>query len=122
MQAPGPSATDLEGLRNRLQALRDRNLDDVTFEEKLEIIARLNIQVFPAEDLKSMKVSCRLVLPSQESERRTPDLDQVESQSDGESEPALRCGKVLFAPPLGARTRYLAVRASSPQMELYPIP
>ena len=45
-----------------LKALRDRNLDEVTFAEKLDIVYKLGIRVYPSEDLRSMKVLCQLNL------------------------------------------------------------
>ena len=47
---------DLESLKNLLRSLRDRKLNEATFEEKLDV------KVFPSEDVKSMKVTCRLDL------------------------------------------------------------
>jgi len=45
-----------------LKALRDRSLDEATFEEKLDIVSKLGIKVYPSEDLKSMRVVCHVNL------------------------------------------------------------
>ena len=53
---------DIEILRQELEALRDQNLRESTFKEKADLIAKLGVQVFPSEDLKSRKIRCRLSL------------------------------------------------------------
>ncbi|MBI4301221.1 MAG: hypothetical protein HY664_01265 [Chloroflexi bacterium] len=63
------SGRDIQTMREELKALRDRNLDHATFEDKLDIISKLGMKVYPSEDLKSMKVACQL------------NLDQVHSDS-----------------------------------------
>ena len=45
--------------------MRSRNLDKATFEEKSDLVTKLGIQVYPSEDLKSMKVKCQLNLNGQ---------------------------------------------------------
>jgi hypothetical protein len=49
-------------MRMELKTLRDRNLDEASFEERLDIISKLGIKVYPPEDLKSMRVLCSLTL------------------------------------------------------------
>jgi hypothetical protein len=61
-RASGPA--DLEAMRKELETLRDANLEGASFEEKLEIVSRLGIRVYPSEDLKSMRVLCQLNLES----------------------------------------------------------
>jgi hypothetical protein len=73
-----------------LKTLRDRNLDEATFEEKMEIISTFGIMVHPAEDLKSMRVVCKVSLEEAQSDK---------SQGHGESEAATGCRKVHFGPP-----------------------
>jgi len=86
IEAPTRSTIDLEVLREELRSLRDRNLDEATFNEKLEIITRLGIKVYPSEDLKSMCVVCRLNLEQGHSVDRDGGIDSSEIQADGESE------------------------------------
>ena len=43
-----------------LRWLRDRNLDEATFEERIDLIARLGVAVYPSEELTTAKVTCRL--------------------------------------------------------------
>ncbi len=93
-------STDIEAMRDELKSLRDRNLDEATFDEKLEIVTRLGIKVYPSVDLKSMRVVCRLNLEPRQSADRGGGIDSREIQSDGESE----CGKVMFGSPSRIRT------------------
>ena len=58
----GLSSIEAELLRHELKALRDRNLQESTFEERAELIAKLGIKILPSEDLKSRKIFCRLNL------------------------------------------------------------
>jgi len=93
--ARASSEADLEAMKEELKALRDKNLDEATFEEKLEIVSKLGIKVYPLEDLKSMRVACQLNLAHIHSDT----LSSTKSQADGESESAIGCGKVQFGPP-----------------------
>jgi len=58
----GLSAIEAELLQQELKALRDRNLEESTFEEKADLVAKLGIKILPSEDLKSRKIFCRLKL------------------------------------------------------------
>jgi len=51
---------DLDSLRQELLSLRSQNLEEASFEEKVELIARLGVKVIPAEDLKTRRICCRL--------------------------------------------------------------
>ena len=62
MASKGLGALEAELLRQELKALRDRNLMESAFEEKVDLIAKLGIKVLPSEDLKSRKILCRLNL------------------------------------------------------------
>ena len=88
-------------MREELKALRDRNLDEATFEEKLEIISKLGIKVYPSEDLKSMRVVCQLDLQQVQSDRQSSKLDLISPQADGECELAIEHRKGLFGSPPG---------------------
>ena len=84
-----------EAIRQELRELRDRNLDGATFEERVEVVTKLGIEVYPAEDLKSMKVRCRIGhgIPT---EREQGPVDPTEPESG--LDPA-GCGIVSYAPP-----------------------
>jgi len=56
------SAIDSDTLRQELQQLATKNLEEATFEEKRDIINKLSIRVYPSEDLKTMRVKCGLKL------------------------------------------------------------
>ncbi len=62
MMNRGLSMVEAELLRRELKEIRDRNLQESTFEEKADLVARLGIKILPAEDLKSRKILCRLNL------------------------------------------------------------
>ena len=51
---------NLDSLRQELLSLQSQNLEEVSFEEKAELIARLGVKVIPAEDLKTRRICCRL--------------------------------------------------------------
>ena len=71
---PAMDSNRIKALRAELKALRDSNLDQATFGEKLELVTRLGIRVFPVEDLTSMRVKCSLGFrpPQMLSERIDP--------------------------------------------------
>jgi len=47
-------------LRKELKETRDRNLQESTFEEKSDLVAKLGIEIMASEDLKSRKIFCQL--------------------------------------------------------------
>jgi len=51
-----------DAIRNDLLSLRSQNLENATFEEKQELIARLGVTIIPSEDLKTRRISFRLNL------------------------------------------------------------
>jgi len=51
---------NLEILKHDLEILLSKNLVDASFEEKLDLVARLGIKVYPSEDLKSRRIKCGL--------------------------------------------------------------
>jgi hypothetical protein len=51
---------DVEKLRLELRNLQDRNMSEASFEERLDLVARLGIKVYPTEDLKSRRIKCGL--------------------------------------------------------------
>jgi hypothetical protein len=99
VRARRSSTADINATREELKALRDRNLDATTFKEKLDIVSRLGIKVYPSEDLKSMRVLCELNLDRVHSDTRSGEIESKEMQANGESESAIECRKVMFGPP-----------------------
>ena len=90
------TTTGPEMVRRELEALRDHNLDEASFEHKIDMIAKLGIEVYPGEDLKSMRVTCTLGVTGQPkaTARGRPTAEEgSESSSSG------WCGKVTSAPP-----------------------
>ncbi len=61
LMRPQKQAVDLEALRRELQELRKQNLNNATFAERTNVIHKLHIQVYPSEDLKTMKIKCSLL-------------------------------------------------------------
>ncbi len=58
----GISALEADLLRQELNALRNRNLQEASFTEKADLVAKLGIKIIPSEDLKSRKILCRINL------------------------------------------------------------
>ena len=99
MKASTSGKANIETIREELKTLRDKNLDQVSFEEKLDMISKLGIEVYPSEDLRSMRVRCQLNLEQVQSDSQSSDIQSNEIQADGECELATGCGKVNFGPP-----------------------
>ncbi|RLC61648.1 MAG: hypothetical protein DRI01_08135, partial [Chloroflexi bacterium] len=94
MKAPTSGMGDIVAMREELKALRDRNLDEATFEEKLDIVSKLGINVYPSEDLASMRVCCWLNLERMQAEHQNSRTQSNEIQADGECESLTGCRKV----------------------------
>ena len=75
-------------LRQELSTLRNRNLEEASFQERTDLIAKLGIKILPSEDLKSRKILCRLNIAK---------LNTVETVQSGFT-------KVTFGGPLWTRT------------------
>ena len=84
MNRSDAGAADIEAVKHQLKAFRERNLEDASFEDKLDMIAKLGIRVYPSEDLKTMRVTCGL---------------NLQFEDDGEDESAVECRKVMFGSP-----------------------
>ena len=56
------TTVEVELLREQVRSLRDRNLRQAAFEEKVDLVAKLGLKILPTEDLKSRKIYCRLNL------------------------------------------------------------
>ena len=94
-----PVSTSPEVIRKKLEALRDENLSEATFEERLDIISRLHITVYPSEDLRSMKVHCELNLEQLQDDYRNHRIangNTNNGKTDGECESTPECGIVPF--------------------------
>lgn len=91
------SKADIDAIRGELTALRDKNLDEATFEEKLDIISMLGLKVYPSEDLKSMRVTCQVNLERVQTKGKSSTIIPSEIKADGECELAAKCGKVNIA-------------------------
>ena len=77
VEAQGFSQGEVRALREELNALRERNLKEATFDEKVDLVAMLGIKIYPSEDLKSRRVACRLNLRKMTYEREQQDLAKV---------------------------------------------
>jgi hypothetical protein len=51
---------DIDALRKELVVLRNDNLTNASFEDRLELVSRLGIRIMPLEDLKSRRICCNL--------------------------------------------------------------
>ena len=84
--------------------LRDRNLDEATFGEKLTLVSKLGIKVYPSEDLRSMRVICQLDLRDVPSQDESGTTISSETKAGWEGEPTNECGKVMFGSAYRIRT------------------
>ena len=80
----------IEKLRLELKSLQSKNLKEAGFEERLNLVAKLNIKVYPSEDLKSRRIKCGINIR---------DIEMTGEQ-DG-------FAKVVFGSAYGIRTRGL---------------
>ncbi len=58
LNADGFTPDAVKGLRLELKNLQNKNMDEASFEERLDLVARLGIKVYPSEDLKSRRIKC----------------------------------------------------------------
>ena len=79
-----PSESDIDALSIRLREMAEKHLDEAEFEEKLDIINKLNVKVYPSEDLKIMRIRCGVKMTFQNTE-------------DGDG--LVQCGKIIFGSP-----------------------
>jgi len=79
----GLNTGDIDSLRQKLRALAEKNLDGATFEERRDIVSKLDVKIYPSEDLKTMRVRCGINLTWQN------DVDDA----------GVQCRKIIFAPP-----------------------
>jgi site-specific DNA recombinase len=78
----GLSSGNVDTLRKGLKDLARKNMDKADFEERLDIITKLDVKVYPSEDLRTMRVRCGLNITR-------VDVDDSATQ----------CGKIIFGPP-----------------------
>ncbi|HXY74936.1 MAG TPA: hypothetical protein VEH58_06395, partial [Dehalococcoidales bacterium] len=90
-QSENSNCTIVENFRQELQSLRENNLNNATFEEKLNLIRLLNIRVYPSEDLKTVRIKTGF------------DLGPDNTGSDNDQN---HCGKVIFEPPNFSNSKY----------------
>ncbi len=98
--SPIMDAGNLKALRDQLRNLRDEKLDQASFEEKHDLISQLDVKVYPSEDVKSLKVTCRLNLPAFEADKQSDVENTTGNYSNEENGPADGYGKVLYGPPI----------------------
>ena len=83
MSNRGISIFEVELLRQELKELRDRNLTESTFDERVDLVAKLGIKILPSEDLKSRKISCRLNLVKENEEGEQAGFAKVTFGGEG---------------------------------------
>ena len=77
----------VDKLRLEIKRLQSKNLKEAGFEERLNLVAKLNIKVYPSEDLKSRRIKCGMNIR---------DIEKIGEQ-DG-------FAKVVFGRPYRSRT------------------
>jgi hypothetical protein len=92
------AAVNADALREELKALAELNLDNAGFEERRNLVEKLDIRVYPSEDLKTVRIRCGLGL--------------VLDDSDGGTEGG-GCGIVTFGLPLRSKSRTPTVSLSA---------
>ena len=101
--AVATTSVDVITLKEELRELRNRNLDQATFEEKLDVVVKLEINVYPTEDLRSLRVSCRLG-PQLGINYRDGQRRQAQSVTVRKGESVPECGKVMHGQSFVATT------------------
>jgi hypothetical protein len=97
--ASTPGKDDMAAIKDELEKLRDRNLDEATFEDKLDIVSKLGIKVCPSEDLDSVRVLCQLNLRQPQTDYLNSEIEPNKSQNAKKCELATGCGKGHIGPP-----------------------
>ncbi|MBI4284074.1 MAG: recombinase family protein [Chloroflexi bacterium] len=105
VRASSSGGADIEAMREGLRKLRDRNLDEATFKEKVDIICKLGIKVYPSDDVRSMRVACQLNLDQVHSDWGSRIIESSKSQANGGCESTTGCRIVRF----GSTNWYLEV-------------
>lgn len=77
---------DADGVRNELKKLAQQNLNDANFQEKRDLMNKLDFRIYPSEDLKTMGIKCGLKLVN-------------DSADTGIGASQDQCGKVVFDLP-----------------------
>ncbi|MFC1998836.1 tyrosine-type recombinase/integrase [Chloroflexota bacterium] len=111
LNAIGSHTVNYDEIKNNLRVLRDRNLCEASFDDKVDIISKLGISVCPSEDLSTMKVTCQV------------NLQQLNSQNEkqnanGKGELNQGCGKVMVGEPPGTRTRNTLIKSQKKALKL----
>jgi len=91
----------VERLRLELKSLQNRNLKEASFEERLDLVARLGIKVYPSEDLKSRRIKCGMNIR---------DIQKTGEQ-DG-------FAKVVYGRPYRSRTCDTLIKS---QVDIFPV-
>ena len=86
------SIFEAELLRQELKETRNRNLQESTFEERVDLIAKFGIKILPTEDLKSRKISCRLNLTEVNEEKEQTGFAKVILGGEGGTRTPTPCG------------------------------
>ena len=68
---------DAKALKQELKELRKRNLKKAEFEEKVNLVAMLGIEVYPSEDLRHKRIACLLNLQKIAGDREQGDFAKV---------------------------------------------
>lgn len=78
------NAFDTDSLRTELKALGEMNLNEASFEERRDVVSKLDIKVYPSEDLKTIRIKCRL---------------NLNGENDVADNCVAQCRKIIFGPP-----------------------
>ena len=94
---------DIDALRNELRIIKEKNLNEACFSDKHNLIAKLGVKVYPAEDRKTFRITCQQNLDGSDFER----YNARAQKNNGDHECGNECGKVMNGGAGGIRTPYL---------------
>lgn len=96
------NAFDTDSLRRELKALGEMNLNEASFEERLDVVSKLDIKVYPSEDLKTIRIKCGL---------------NLNVENDVVDNGVAQCRKIILGPPKVSIGRTLTCFISLPYKE-----
>ena len=92
---------EIEEVKRQLRDLRDRNLDNPDFADRVDVVAKLGMTVHPSDDLASMRVSCSVSPGPTSTPRGGGVAYNGKAGEELGQETETRGGIVTFAPPQG---------------------
>ena len=105
LNAGGFTPDAVKGLRLELKSLQNRNMVEASFEERLDLVARLGIKIYTSEDMKSRRIKCG--------------VDLREIQKTGEQD---GFAKVVYGRPYRSRTCDTLIKSNVDIFRVFRVP